>query len=135
MPSSCLVTGGAGFIGSALVRALLARGDRVRVIDNLSSGKPQNLAEVSAEIELVEGDIRDEASVGRALAGIEVIFHQAAMVSVPRSLVDPLGSHEVNATGTLDLLAAARRAGVRRMVYAASSSAYGDTPTSPKVET
>ena len=135
MGSSCLVTGGAGFIGSALVRALLARGDRVRVLDNFFSGKRENLASVAADVDLVEGDIRDGGAIGRALAGVELVFHQAAIASVPRSLEDPSASHEVNATATLDLLAAAERAGVRRLIYAASSSAYGDTPTSPKVET
>jgi UDP-glucose 4-epimerase len=135
MASSCLVTGGAGFIGSALVRALLARGDRVRVIDNFYSGKRENLAAVAADVELVEGDIRDGGALGRALAGVELVFHEAAIVSVPRSLVDPDASHDVNATGTLQLLAAAKRAGARRVVYAASSAAYGDTPTLPKVET
>jgi nucleoside-diphosphate-sugar epimerase len=135
MASSCLVTGGAGFIGSALVRALVARGDRVRVIDNFFSGKPENLAEVAGDIELIEADLRDQAALGRALTGVELIFHQAAIASVPRSLVDPLASHDVNATGTLGLLAAAKRAGARRVMYAASSSAYGDTPTLPKIET
>jgi UDP-glucose 4-epimerase len=135
MGSSCLVTGGAGFIGSSLVRALLARGDRVRVVDNFFSGKRENLAEVAGDIELVEGDIRDEAALARALAGVEIVFHQAAIPSVPRSLVDPLASHDANATATLKLLQQAKRAGVRRVVYAASSSAYGDTPTLPKVET
>jgi nucleoside-diphosphate-sugar epimerase len=134
MVSICLVTGGAGFIGSALVRALLARGDRVRVIDNFFSGKRENLEEVADDVEIVEGDIRDGGALGRALESVEIVFHQAAIASVPRSLVDPIASHEVNASGTLDLLAAARRAGVRRLIYAASSSAYGDTPTLPKVE-
>jgi len=135
MASSCLVTGGAGFIGSALVRALLARGDRVRVIDNFYSGKRENLAGVAADVELIEGDIRDGGALGRALEGVEIIFHEAAIASVPRSLADPMASHDVNATATLGLLAAAKRAGVRRLVYAASSAAYGDTPTLPKVET
>jgi UDP-glucose 4-epimerase len=135
MSASCLVTGGAGFIGSALARALLARGDRVRVIDNFFSGKRENLAEVAEDVELVEGDIRDEAALGRALSGVELVFHQAAIPSVPRSLADPVGSHDANATGTLKVLAGAKKAGVRRVVYAASSSAYGDTPTLPKVET
>jgi nucleoside-diphosphate-sugar epimerase len=134
MPASCLVTGGAGFIGSALARALLARGDRVRVIDNFFSGKRENLAEVAKDVDLVEGDIRDEAALARALSGVELVFHQAAIPSVPRSLADPIGSHDANATGTLRVLAAAKKAGVRRVVYAASSSAYGDTPTLPKVE-
>jgi nucleoside-diphosphate-sugar epimerase len=135
MASTCLVTGGAGFIGSALVRALLARGDRVRVIDNFFSGKRENLEEVADDVEIIEGDIREGGALGRALAGVEIVFHQAAIASVPRSLEDPIASHEVNATATLDLLAAAKRAGVRRLIYAASSSAYGDTPISPKVET
>lgn len=135
MGSSCLVTGGAGFIGSSLVRALLARGDRVRVLDNFFSGKRENLTDVAGDIELIEGDIRDEATLGRALVGIELVFHQAAIPSVPRSLVDPIASHDANATGTLRVLHGAKRAGVRRVVYAASSSAYGDTPTLPKIET
>jgi UDP-glucose 4-epimerase len=135
MAISCLVTGGAGFIGSSIVRALLARGDRVRVIDNFFSGKRENLAEVAGDIELVEGDIRDETALARVCAGVELIFHEAAIPSVPRSLVDPIASHEANATATLKLLRAAKAADVRRVVYAASSSAYGDTPTLPKVET
>src|SRR5262249_10559294 len=120
MPASCLITGGAGFIGSALARALLARGDRVRVIDNFFSGKRENLAGAAADVELVEADIRDEAALARALAGVELVFHQAAIPSVPRSLADPLSSHDANATGTLKVLAAAKQAGVRRVVYAAS---------------
>jgi UDP-glucose 4-epimerase len=133
--SSCLVTGGAGFIGSSIVRALLARGDKVRVIDNFFSGKRENLAEVASDIELQEGDVRDDAALERALAGIELVFHEAAIPSVPRSLADPLSSNEANVTATLKVLHYAKKAGVRRVVYAASSSAYGDTPTLPKVET
>jgi len=135
MASLCLVTGGAGFIGSALVRALLARGDEVRVIDNFSSGRRENLAGIAADVDLIEGDLRDAGALARAVEGVELIFHQAAIPSVPRSLADPIASHDVNATGTLALLAAARRAGARRLVYAASSSAYGDAPTMPKIET
>src|SRR5215470_1893871 len=135
MPSSTLVTGGAGFIGSAIVRALLSRGDKVRVLDNFFSGKRENLAEVARDVELIEGDVRDAAAVARACAGVEVVFHEAAIPSVPRSLADPLASNEANITGTLNLLHEAKRAGVRRVVYAASSSAYGDTPTLPKIET
>ena len=135
MPTPCLVTGGAGFIGSALARALVARGDRVRVIDNLSSGRRENLADINKDLELIEADLRDEAALTGALDGIELVFHEAAVPSVPRSLVDPIASHDANATGTLKLLQAAKRAGVKRLVYAASSSAYGDTPTLPKVET
>jgi UDP-glucose 4-epimerase len=133
--SLCLVTGGAGFIGSSIVRALLARGDQVRVLDNFFSGKRENLAEVAGQIELIEGDVRVEADLERALAGVELVFHEAAIPSVPRSLVDPLSNHDAGATATLKLLFAAKKAGVRRVVYAASSSAYGDTPTLPKVET
>src|SRR3954470_15157086 len=101
MGSSCLVTGGAGFIGSSLVRALLARGDRVRVLDNFFSGKRENLAEVAGDVDLLEGDVRDEGALERALGGVELVFHQAAIPSVPRSLVDPIASHEANATATL----------------------------------
>jgi UDP-N-acetylglucosamine/UDP-N-acetyl-alpha-D-glucosaminouronate 4-epimerase len=129
-----LVTGGAGFIGSSLVRALLARGDAVRVIDNFSSGKHENLAEVADRIELVEADILDERALGRAIEGVEVVFHEAAIPSVPKSMAEPVENHAANATGTLRLLEAARRARVRRVVYAASSAAYGDEPTLPKVE-
>ena len=135
MPTPCLVTGGAGFIGSSLARALVSRGDRVRVIDNLSSGRQENLADISQDLELIEADIRDEVALTRALDGVELVFHEAAIPSVPRSLANPIASHDANATGTLEVLQAARRAGVRRLVYAASSSAYGDTPTLPKVET
>ncbi len=135
MPTSTLVTGGAGFIGSAIARALLARGDKVRVLDNFFSGKRENLAEVARDVELIEGDVRDAAAVARACAGVEVVFHEAAIPSVPRSLADPLASNDANITGTLNLLHEAKRAGVRRVVYAASSSAYGDTPTLPKIET
>ena len=135
MSSSYLVTGGAGFIGSSIARALVGRGDRVRVIDNFFSGKRENIADIAGAIELVEGDIRDESALGRALVGVEIVFHEAAIASVPRSLVDPLASHDANATGTLKLLRKAKESGVRRVVYAGSSSAYGDTPTLPKIET
>jgi UDP-glucose 4-epimerase len=135
MPTSYLVTGGAGFIGSSIARALLKRGDRVRVLDNFFSGKRENLADVASDVELIEGDIRDAATVARACAGVEVVFHEAAIPSVPRSLADPISSNEVNIAGTLTVLHEAKKAGVRRLVYAASSSAYGDTPTLPKVET
>ena len=135
MPSSYLVTGGAGFIGSSIARALLARGDKVRVLDNFFSGKRENLADLAKDIELIEGDIRDPAATARACAGVEVVFHEAAIPSVPRSLADPISSNDVNIAGTLNVLHEAKKAGVRRVVYAASSSAYGDTPTLPKVET
>jgi nucleoside-diphosphate-sugar epimerase len=135
MPPKVLVTGGAGFIGSSLARALVARGHQVRVLDNLSSGKRENIADIRDQIEWIEGDILDGQTMARAAEGAEVIFHQAAIPSVPRSLAAPLPSHEANATGTLRVLEAARALGVRRVVYAGSSSAYGDTPVLPKVET
>jgi nucleoside-diphosphate-sugar epimerase len=135
MSRHVLVTGGAGFIGSALVRALVDRGELVRVLDNFSTGKPANLAPLRDRVRLVEGDILDEAALERALADVEIVFHQAALPSVPRSLEDPVASHEANATGTLRVLEVARRHGVRRVIYAGSSSAYGDTPVLPKVET
>lgn len=129
-----LVTGGAGFIGSHLVRFLLERGDRVRVLDNFSTGKEQNLAEVLASIELVRGDLSSDSDVETAVEGVDYVMHQAAIPSVPRSVEAPIESHEANATGTLRLLRAAKRAGVRRLVYASSSSVYGASPTLPKVE-
>ena len=135
MSTSHLVTGGAGFIGSSIARALVSRGDKVRVIDNFFSGKRENLADNAKDVELIEADIRDEAALARALAGVEVVYHEAAIASVPRSLADPLSSNDANVTGTLKVLHGAKKAGVRRVVYAASSSAYGDTPTLPKIET
>jgi nucleoside-diphosphate-sugar epimerase len=129
-----LVTGGAGFIGSALVRALAGGGRRVRVLDNFSSGRHENL-EGLRDVEVIEGDIRDDSRLARALEGVSVVFHEAAIASVPLSVADPLLTHEVNVTGTLKVLHAARAAGTKRVVFAASSAAYGDSPTSPKVET
>ena len=129
-----LVTGGAGFIGSNLVRALLEAGDSVRVLDDLATGRRENLSEVLADIEFIEGSVVDFERVRRAVEGCEVVYHEAALGSVPRSVEDPLGTHRVNATGTLQVLEASRGAGVRRVVYAASSSAYGDTEVLPKVE-
>jgi UDP-glucose 4-epimerase len=129
-----LVTGGAGFIGSHLVEALLRRGDRVRVLDNLFTGKESNLAPIRRRMEFIRGDIRDQKILRRALRGIDVVFHQAALRSVPKSVQDPLGYHEVNATGTLLLLALAAESGVRRVVYASSSSVYGKSPL-PQRET
>src|SRR5262245_29693481 len=126
---SVLVTGGAGFIGSHLVEALVRRGDSVRVIDDLSSGKRANLDHLVGHLELVEGSILDERLLDRALAGVELVFHEAAIPSVPRSVAAPVASHAANATGTLMVLEAARRHRVRRVVYAGSSSAYGETPT------
>ncbi|MBU1050524.1 SDR family oxidoreductase, partial [Candidatus Bipolaricaulota bacterium] len=130
-----LVTGGAGFIGSHLVQALVESGQTVRVLDNLSTGKRENLSGLDDKLEFIEGDMTDFRSVEQAMQGISVVFHQAALPSVPRSIEDPLGSHHANATGTLNVLTAAKAAGVRRVIYASSSSAYGDTPVLPKVET
>jgi UDP-glucose 4-epimerase len=129
-----LVTGGAGFIGSHVVDALVGRGDRVRVLDDFSTGRCEHLA-AQAGVEVIEGDLRDAAVVRRAVAGVDGVFHQAALRSVPRSVDDPLSSNQVNVTGTLVLLLACRDAGVKRVVYASSSSVYGDDPTLPKVET
>src|SRR5438105_2074475 len=122
----CLVTGGAGFIGSHIVDALLSRGDAVRVLDNMSTGQQDVLAAFGSKIEFIQGDLRDKAELERAVSGVEVIFHQAALRSVPRSIDDPGATNEVNIDGTLALLLAARQAHVRRVVYASSSSAYGD---------
>ncbi len=130
-----LVTGGAGFIGSHLVRRLLRDGYRVRVLDNLATGKATNLAEVQSQIEFLEGSVTDAETAARAVEGASYVLHQAAIPSVPRSIADPLASHAENSTGTLSILCAARDAGVKRFVYAASSSAYGDTPVLPKEET
>jgi UDP-glucose 4-epimerase len=135
MARKVLVTGGAGFIGSHLSRALQARDFQVRVLDDLSSGKRANLADLEGRIELIEGSILDVPTLHRALEGIEIVYHEAAIPSVPRSLAAPVASHQANATGTLAVLEGARQSGVRRVVYAGSSSAYGETPTLPKVET
>ncbi|MEW6730350.1 MAG: SDR family oxidoreductase [Acidobacteriota bacterium] len=129
-----LVTGGAGFIGSHLVERLLKEGYHVRVLDNFSTGRQANLAQVLDEIELYEADLRDDIAVKEAVTGSVYILHQAALGSVPRSIDDPLTTHECNSTGTLKLLLAARQTGVRRVVYASSSSVYGNTPTLPKHE-
>jgi UDP-glucose 4-epimerase len=129
-----LVTGGAGFIGSHIVTALVERGDQVRVFDNLSTGKAENLAHLGKRVEFVKGDLLDPKQVEQAVAGIDVVFHQAAMASVPRSLAEPAKSHAACATGTLHVLDAARRGGVKRVVYAGSSSAYGNQPTASKRE-
>src|SRR5579884_507668 len=132
--TKCLVTGGGGFIGSHLVEALVGRGERVHVLDDFSTGHRDNLAAVREQIELIEGDISDLNIVRRATEGVEVVYHQAALASVPRSVADPLPTHRVGATGTLHVLVAAREAGVRRVVYAGSSSAYGNNPTLPRRE-
>lgn len=132
--SRYLVTGGAGFIGSHLVRALLGRGDDVVVLDDFSTGRRENLAEVVGQITLVEGSLNDEAALNRALEGVVGVLHQAAMPSVPKSVAHPRPTHQANVEGTLRLLDACRRLGVRRVVYAASSSAYGDQEAPRKSE-
>ncbi len=134
MAATVVVTGGAGFIGSHLVRRLLADGRHVRVVDNFMTGKRENLHEVTGDLEVCEISITDKPALDKAFAGAEVVFHQAALPSVPRSVADPLLSHEINITGTLNVLMAARDTGVRRVVYAASSSAYGDIEGDAKVE-
>ncbi len=128
-----LVTGGAGFIGSHLCEELVRRGHRVRVADDFSSGKRSNLAHVG-DVELLQGDVADPAFARRAVDGCELVLHQAAIPSVPRSVKDPVASNRANIDGTLNILVAARDAGVRRLVFAGSSSVYGDTPTQPKHE-
>jgi UDP-glucose 4-epimerase len=132
--STYLVTGGAGFIGSHLVRFLLDRDERVRVLDNFSTGRRENLTEVQPKVELVEGSLSSQSDVEAAVEGVDFVLHQAAIPSVPRSVELPLESHESNATGSLRLLKCAAEAGVRRLVYASSSSVYGASPTLPKVE-
>src|SRR5438093_3760116 len=141
-PRRYLVTGGAGFIGSNIVEALLRRGESVVVLDDLSTGRRENLDSAlhaspkgAPAPEIIEGDIRNASTVRRAMRGVTHVIHQAALPSVQRSVEDPLASHEVNATGTLVLLIAARDEGARRFVYASSSSVYGDAPEMPKRET
>ena len=132
--TTALVTGGGGFIGSNLVERLVRDGDRVRVLDNFATGRRENLEPVLDEIELVEGDIQSYERVHTAVRGCEVVYHQAALPSVPRSIQDPLTSNASNVTGTLNVLLAARDEGVRRVVFASSSSIYGANPELPKRE-
>jgi UDP-glucose 4-epimerase len=137
VPTLRLVTGGAGFIGSHVVERLLEDGLQVRVLDNFSTGRRENLAfakGAGSALEMIEGDLRDLATVERAVRGVDVIYHQAAMRSVPRSIDDPLGANDNNVNGTLHILDAARRLSVKRVVYASSSSVYGDNPELPKRE-
>jgi nucleoside-diphosphate-sugar epimerase len=129
-----LVTGGAGFIGSHLCEELVGRGERVRVVDSLITGKRQNLAHLP-DVEFLQGDLADMDVARRAVQGVEYVLHQAAIPSVPRSVEDPVTSNRANVDASLNVLVAARDAGVRRFVYAGSSSAYGNAPTLPKVET
>ena len=129
-----LVTGGAGFIGSHIVETLVNRGEKVRVLDNLMTGKYENIANFEDRIEFILGDIRDFKALGKAVDGVDTIFHEAAIPSVPRSVEDPQLNHDSNVNGTFNVLLAARDAGVRRVVYAASSSAYGEIGTGEKKE-
>jgi UDP-glucose 4-epimerase len=129
-----LITGIGGFIGSSLARELLHRGEQVRGVDNFSTGNRNNLADIFKKIDVREADIRDLDAMKRACEGVDFVLHQAAIPSVPKSVLDPLGSNQANVDGTVNVLIAARDAKVKRVVYAASSSAYGDTPTLPKHE-
>jgi nucleoside-diphosphate-sugar epimerase len=129
-----LVTGIAGFIGSSLAHALLSRGEQVRGVDNFATGNRENLKEILDRIDFREADILDLDAMRKACTGVDFVLHQAAIPSVPKSVLDPLGSNRANVDGTVNVLVAARDAKVKRVVYAASSSAYGDTPTLPKIE-
>ncbi|MFN0071080.1 MAG: SDR family oxidoreductase [Chloroflexota bacterium] len=131
---SALITGGAGFIGSNIAQRLLELGVQIRVLDNLSTGRVENLLDIVDDVDLINGDIRDPDTLDKAMIGMDVVLHQAAIPSVPRSVIDPMISHDAGATGTLQVLLAARRAGVGRVVCASSSSVYGDTPELPKRE-
>jgi nucleoside-diphosphate-sugar epimerase len=135
MEAHFLVTGGAGFIGGHLAERLVKEGCRVRVLDNLSTGRLSNLDGIRSEIEFVEGDVRDMETCRAACDGMTGVLHQAALPSVPRSITDPLSTNAVNITGTLNMLEAAREAGITKFIFASSSSVYGDTPELPKVET
>ena len=134
LTSKVLVTGGAGFIGSNLAEELIRQGARVTILDDLSTGFRENLDEIQGGFDFIEGDINDDTKVSQAIEGIEVVFHQAALPSVPRSVDNPAETHRVCVDGTFNLLLKAKESGVKRFVYAASSSAYGDQPTLPKVE-
>lgn len=134
LTGTVLVTGGAGFIGSHIAAALTAQGARVRVLDDLTTGHRENIEEIGGDVEFIEGSVADEQLLGKVLNGVEVVFHEAAIPSVPRSVEEPRQTHVASVDGTFSLLVAARDAKVRRVVYAASSSAYGDQPTLPKVE-
>ena len=135
MSTRYLVTGGAGFIGSHLVRRLVVNGAEVRVVDNLSTGDLSRLKDLSASIEFIEGDLSDDRVSEAAVNGVDFVFHQAAVPSVQRSVHDPIATNRANVTATLNLLESCRRAKIRRFVFAASSSAYGDTEVLPKIET
>ena len=133
--TKCLVTGGAGFIGSNLADELIRQGAKVKIIDNFVTGFRENLEEISGDFEFIEGDLNDDSALIKAVENVDVIFHQAALPSVPRSVENPQETHQACVNGTFNVLLKAKNAGVRRVIYAASSSAYGDQPTLPKVET
>jgi len=133
--SKVLVTGGAGFVGSNLAEELIRQGARVSIIDNFTTGFRENLDEIDGDFDFIEGDITDDNAVAKAVEGVEIVFHEAALPSVPRSVDDPAETHRVCVDGTFNVLLKARDAGVKRFIYAASSSAYGDQPVLPKVET
>ena len=135
LSKTVLVTGGAGFIGSHITSALLAQGARVRVIDDLSTGHRENLAEIGGAVDFIQASVTDAGALKKAMEGVELVYHQAAIPSVPRSVNNPRETHEACVNGTFNVLTQALESGVRRVVYAASSSAYGDQPVSPKVET
>jgi len=135
MPSSYLVTGGTGFIGSHIATRLVERGERVRVLDNLCTSTTENIAHIADDVEFIQADILDESALAKAMKGVEVVFHHAALASVPLSLEKPMEVHHATATGTLNVLNQARQNGVRRVVYAGSSSCYGDQPHSANRET
>ncbi len=130
-----LITGGAGFIGSNLADELLRQGAKVSIIDNLVTGFRENLEEIKGDFEFIEGDINDDEKLNKALEDVSIVFHQAALPSVPRSVENPLDTHQACVNGTFNLLLKSKEKGVRRVIYAASSSAYGDQETLPKVET
>jgi UDP-glucose 4-epimerase len=132
--SGYLVTGGAGFIGSHICEELLRRGESVAVLDNFATGKRENLRHLARDLRIIKGDLRDLVVVREAVRGADYVLHQGALPSVPRSVADPVTSHQVNTEGTLNVLVAARDAGVKRVVFASSSSVYGDTPVLPKRE-
>ena len=129
-----LITGGAGFIGSNMARFLLEKGQKVRILDNFETGKRENLTEIANRIELIEGDIRDMSAVKKSVAGVDVVYHLAALGSVPRSMKDPATTHDVNVNGTFNVLLASRDARVRRIVFASSSSVYGQSKVLPQHE-
>lgn len=135
LTSKCLVTGGAGFIGSNIADELIKQGAKVVILDNLVTGSHENLAEINGDFEFIEGDLNDDEKIKKAVEGVEIVFHQAALPSVPRSIDNPLETHQACVNGTFNLLLKSKDAGVRRVIYAASSSAYGNQETLPKTET